>query len=130
MHSGNLRLKMSRHHLFYGLLLFAATWGVIPITVICITYHIPSNHLWLTILIDSIFYFFLGLLVGLFSFGSLRLWQIWRGNQGGWFIPIFVFSFILCVLETILVGTSLITAASQMIGLIISSIFSHAYWLK
>jgi len=128
MQPDNLRLKMSRHNSIYGLLLFAATWGVIPIIVTCVTYRIPSNRLWLAVSINGMCYFLSGLLIGLLLFGCLRLWLVWRRNQGEWLIPILVFSLVLCVLEVTFMHASLIIVASQMIGLIVSGISSSAYW--
>ena len=129
MQSNNLRLKISRRHLFYGLLLFAATWSVVPIVVICITYHIPSSHLWMTLLIESIYYFLPGLLLGLSFFGSFRLWSIWQGSQIRWFVPSVVFGFALFLLEVIIVRASLIALVSHMLGLIIAGMFTSMYWL-
>ena len=126
----SLKLHVPPRRLICGLLLFAMTWGIIPIVVVCFTYRIPNNQLWLAVLIDSVCYFLLGLMIGLLFFGGLRLWLNLRRNRSSWLILSFIGSIMLLALEATLVGASLVTLISQLVGLIISSIISSLYWLE
>ena len=130
IHSDRKNGHVPLRHTVYGFLLFAATWSIIQTVSICLTYHIAHGHLWLAVLADGALYFLLGLVLASLFFGCLRLWLHWRGNPSSWLMVSVGLSLLLCLLEMVLVGASLVPFGSQMSGLIVSSFLSSVLWLR